>query len=306
MVVNPVSRHEHAAILAIEDFAGPRDPLIECRCQRDQLERRTWLVQGADRSIHSCFRFRIAGPVRIERGPVCQGEYLAGVRVHHEGRPRDSVRLRDRLVQFSFGEVLYLLVECEQNVRAGLQLGLAAVEPALPRVLHDYDFSALTANLSVQLVLDAAESFFVQIDKAQHMRCKIALRIESLVFLLEIDALQVQRGDRFCFFGRQLSRYPYKRARGFEACFELFLRLPYHSGKQPGGEMFINNLGRDPERGVHGNAHRQWFPIPVVDGAALGGYLDGSLLLTMSGAKISAMAEKWKVREPPEDRNHQK
>src|SRR6266851_3754341 len=73
------------------------------------------------------------------------------------------------------------------SVRTTFAPRSAAVKPALPRVGHHDDLFALAANLAVQLVFDSTQALLIEIDEPQHVRRQVALRVEPLIFLLEIN-----------------------------------------------------------------------------------------------------------------------
>ena len=52
------------------------------------------------------------------------------------------------------------------------------------------------------VVTPRGHSVLIGIDKPQHMRRQIALGIKSLILLLKINALQIQRANRLHFFRR--------------------------------------------------------------------------------------------------------
>ena len=187
MVANAVPRHVHRAVFAIENFRRARDALIERRRQRDQLERRPRLIQRSHRAVHTCFRWCFAGGVGIELRPIRQREDLAAVRIYHHHAAGDGVRLGDGRAELSFGDVLDSFIQRKNHVRAAFALRFAAVKPALPRVGHHDDLFALAADLAVQLVFDSTQALLIEIDEAQHMRRQVALRVEPLIFLLEIN-----------------------------------------------------------------------------------------------------------------------
>jgi len=50
-------------------------------------------------------------------------------------------------------------VERKNHVRAAFALRLSAIEPALARVRHHYDFFAFAPDLAIQFVFDPAKPF---------------------------------------------------------------------------------------------------------------------------------------------------
>src|SRR5438132_931000 len=100
------------------------------------------------------------------------------------------MRLGNRRGQLALRDVLDFFVKRENNVRAAFTLRLSTIEPALPRVRHHDNLFALAPDLAVQLVFDSAQALFIEINEAEHVRSKVALRINALILLLEVDAFQ--------------------------------------------------------------------------------------------------------------------
>ena len=78
------------------------------------------------------------------------------------------------------------------------------------RVGHDHQAAGVAQHVLVVSVFEAAHSFLVNIDVAEHMRSQVALRIKALIFLLEIDPRQFGLLDRRRFGGIQLAPDPDK------------------------------------------------------------------------------------------------
>ena len=248
MVANTMPGHVDCSVLAIENFPWPRNSLIERSCQGNELKSGSRLVQRRNRAVHPRFCGRLICYVGIELRPVRQPENFAGIRIHDHHSPGHRMRFGNRCGQFALGNVLNFFVERQNHVCGGLAAGFSGIEPALARVRHYDDFFALAANLAIQLVFNSAQPFFIEIDEAQHMGCQAALRINTLVFFLEVDAFQIERLNRFLFVRRQLARDPHKRVRRFESRFQHFAWNPQHARNQPRRQLLVAKLGGDRER----------------------------------------------------------
>ena len=80
------------------------------------------------------------------------------------------------------------------------------------RVGEDKHAGSFAADAAVELVFDSAQPFLVDIDIPENGGGQIALRIEALIFFLEIDAAQIQLPNAAHRSRRQLARHPYERA----------------------------------------------------------------------------------------------
>src|SRR6266851_589617 len=190
------------------------------------------------------------------------------------------------------------------SVSTALALRFSAIEPALPRVGHHDDFFALSSNLAIQFVFNPAQALFIQIDEAQYMRSEIALRIDALIFLLEVHALQIQRLHRILLVWRQLPRDPYKGTRRLQASFKQFTWNSQDAGQQPRRQLLVAKLGGHRKRRIHRDAHRQRVHIAVEDRAALRCDFDHALLLPLRPGHIFAVKEKLQVSQTPKNGAH--
>src|SRR5581483_7456068 len=107
------------------------------------------------------------------------------------------------------------------------------VEVSAARIHLDQHPAGLATQFVVVLALDAAQALIIHADVAKHLRGQLSLRIEALGFLLEIDALQVQRLDTLRGFYAGFARYPAKRARGL-ALRENFTRILFRDARDQG------------------------------------------------------------------------
>ena len=69
-------------------------------------------------------------------------------------------------------------------------------------------FPGASAQLIVELVLDAALAGVFHAHRAQHLRRQIACGIKALGFFLEVNALQLERVDALDGFVVGLARHP--------------------------------------------------------------------------------------------------
>ena len=214
------------------------------------------------------------------------------------------MRLRNGHGQLALGNVLDFFVQRQYHVRAAFTLCFSTIEPALTRVRHHNNLFALAPDLAVQLVFDSAQALFIEIDEAENVRSKVALRINALILLLEVDAFQVQRLHRFFLFGRQLARNPHKRARRFQPCFKDFTWNSQDASKQPRRQLLVAKLRGHRKRRVHGNAHGQRVHVAIVDRAALRRDFNHALLLPLRSRHEFAMKEQLQVSEPPKNGGH--
>ena len=214
------------------------------------------------------------------------------------------MRLGNRCRQLALGDVLDFFVERENHVHAAFSLRFSTVEPALACVGHHDDLFALAPDLAIQFVFDPTQPLFIEIDEAQYMRCEVALRIDALIFFLEVDASQIQRLHRFLFVWRQLARNPHKRVRGCQSRFKHFARSSQNTGEQLGRQLLVAKLGRHRECRIHRDAHCQRVHVAIVDRSALGRDFDHALLLPLRPGQVFAVKKKLQVSEPTENGGH--
>src|SRR5580692_4561512 len=111
------------------------------------------------------------------------------MRVHHDHRARDGLRVFHRLLKFALGDVLNLFVDRERDVVAGLGLLLNTAKPLLARIDRDHHAAWGTLQAVVILALYATESAIVGADVAQYLRGHFTLGVEALRLFLIVNAL---------------------------------------------------------------------------------------------------------------------
>ena len=82
--------------------------------------------------------------------------------------------------------------------------------------------------LVVERVLDAAQSFFVNVHVSENVRGEFPLGIKTAAFPLEINPAQIHGGDAFRFLGRKFARDPRERMRSRQTRGNFFGRNLQH------------------------------------------------------------------------------
>src|SRR5208282_787978 len=196
--------------LAVKHFVRSRNLLFQSGGDSHHLESRSGLVNIAHGAIFQSVVLNFLPNIRIECGPVGERQNLAGVRILHDRRAGNGVRLFHPALQFPFGNVLDVLIDGEDDAIAGFGLLFHTGKPALARVDRNHQLAGLALQLLVELSLQAAQALIVGANVAQNLRRQFSLGIKALGFLLVVDTLQIQRADALNRFGVGLARHPAK------------------------------------------------------------------------------------------------
>ncbi len=192
VIVNPVPGNDNRAVLAVENFLGANQILVERCGQRHQLERRTRFVNRADCPVHARFRRHRRSRIRVVLRPIRQRQDRTRVGVLHNHAAGGRVNFLDNRCQFALRDVLNLFVQRQHHAFARVLPRFAAVKFLLARVGHHHNSFALAANQVVVLVFDSAQPMLVHVHKSQDVRRHVQLRVIPLVLFLKINSLQVQ------------------------------------------------------------------------------------------------------------------
>ena len=113
------------------------------------------------------------------------------MRIFYDHGAGDGVRLFHPAIEFPFGDVLDVLIDGENDAVAGFWFLFNAGKPAFARVDGNHELAGLALQLLVELPLQSAQPLIVGANVAQNLRREFALRIKTLGFFLEVDALQI-------------------------------------------------------------------------------------------------------------------
>src|SRR5579864_516915 len=204
-------------------------------------------------------------------------------------------------VEFALNDVLHLLVDSQDEILAGFGLALHSAEPLAARVHGDKHLARLAAQARLVAALDAAQAFVIETDIAQDLSRQLALRIEALGLLLEINAFKIQRANTVSRFLVDLARDPAEGARGVYAVEDLVRIVAEYLTEQGRSGGWIRNLAGDGEDGVYGNRHRQLVAIAVVDDAPLGSDIERALLLSLGALDVIAVLKDLQADKAPAD-----
>ena len=202
VVVNHAAGKRDLAALAVDRVVGRGDMLIERGRVGDQLEDRAGLVDIADRVVPQQCRRGVAKVVGVERGPDGERQNLAGVHVLHDDGAVVRLRFLHGVIEGSLGHELNILVDGEHQVLARLGLALGGTEHVAARVHGGVHAPGDAVQLTVELLLEAAEAVVVDAHIAQHLRGDLVVGIEALKLFLKVDALHVEGAH----LGRDLRR----------------------------------------------------------------------------------------------------
>jgi hypothetical protein len=142
-------------------------------------------------------------------------------------------------------------------------------------------------QLRVVRALQTAQAFVIGADIAEHMRCQVAIRVEALELLLQIDALQVQLTDalrRVCIHAacdpREVTRIVQPRQDRVVGREVIERVLMNDLGEQRGIVRLVAcKLFRHGIDAVYKHRRRQFAQVAVIEHAAARGHFKAALLL---------------------------
>src|SRR5581483_1832325 len=161
------------------------------------------------------------------------------------------------LLKFAFSYVLNVLVDCQDTILAGIWLFFDTVEISPASIDLDQHPSGLAPQFFVKLALDAAQFFIVHPDIAKYLGSELALGIEALRFLFEIDFFQVQRFDAFGSFRAGFARHPVEGSGSFASRQHFAWVIFGDVGNQGNRLRQVGDFGGDGEAGVYADRHGQ-------------------------------------------------
>ena len=289
------------AHLTIKHFLRPRNPFLERPGNRDQLERRTRLVDIAHCAIFQGFILNLLFDVGIESRAICQRQDFSRARILHDHGAGDRVGIFNGLFQFSLGNILNFFVDGENQIVARLGFFLNSGEPLLAGVDRDLHAAGLAAQLFVISALDAAQAAIVGAHIAEHLCRQFALGIKAFRFFLEMDSLQIQSTNALDGLGIGFACDPAKRfvsAAISQDEARVFTRNACDQRDRIGkvGHLAGHGKGR-----IHHDGHGQFVALAVEDNAALGGHVDRTLLLVVGALLEIAVAEDLQIDQTQAD-----
>ena len=175
---------------AIEKLVRFKDVILHRRGGGHDFECRTRFEEIPDGPVDA--RAALGRePVGVVGGGVGHGQDVAGIGIRKNNRPPFRTVFEDGFFEFGFRVVLDGGIEGQRDIaaRKGLTDGLDMVTPALG-VPEDQAFSRLATKDVVVLIFDAGLAVAVDIHASQNVGRQMALGIEALPLLLEIDTLQ--------------------------------------------------------------------------------------------------------------------
>src|SRR5690242_4904730 len=217
VIADAVTGDVNGAHLTIDHFVSRGDALIDRRGKGDDLEDRARLVERAYRAIHTGLRGTAAWRIGIKLRPAGHGQDLAIRGVLDQNGAGLRVGLFNGGSKLFFDDELDIFVDGQNNARTRFGSLVGALIPTVMRVGEDEHARGFAANAAIELVFDSADPFLINVDVTENGRGQIALGIKALIFLLEIDAAQIQLPNVSHGRGRQLARDPYEGTRRTEA-----------------------------------------------------------------------------------------
>ena len=188
------SRMRPHAVLAVEQLVGPQHALLDGARHDEALDRRSRLELILHRAVAPDHRIA-ARLVGVEDGIAGQRQHRSAANVEHHRPATDRARRLDRFAQLFFRRQLDGAVEGQRDRRAG-EIGRirhAVLEHHVaPRVARRLDLDRPAAQHRLELALEALLSR-VLADESEDMTGHLALRVEALRLLHQLDAVERQR-----------------------------------------------------------------------------------------------------------------
>src|SRR5690606_17892868 len=131
-----------------------------------------------------------------------RGQDLTRVRVRHHELAARRARLLERTAQRLVRDLLEVLVDREIDVAAGHRLRNAqhlARDRPPARAAPRRRAARATGEDGIELQLHAAQRATLEVHAAEQLRTHTAMRIEALLHLLEVDAIETV--ERFAHLG---------------------------------------------------------------------------------------------------------
>ena len=134
----------------------------------------------------------VAKIVGIKGGADSKGKDLAGMHVLHDDSAVGRAGALHGGVEGLFGDELDVFVDREDEIVAGLGFMFGRAHHMAARVHGGVHAARLAVQAAVEFLLHTAEAVIVDADVAEDLRGDFAVGIETLEFLLEVNALEVE------------------------------------------------------------------------------------------------------------------
>ena len=189
------------------------------------------------------------------------------------------MKLVHRGGQFPLGDVLDIFVQGQDQVLSRLRRAAGAAQPVLLGIGFNQQLARPAPNGLFVAQLHAGQPVVVHAYVAEHVRRQLPLGIKPLVFLLGVDALQIQLADAGRFPVGDLALDPTEEPVSLELPPQIPFPHVQHRRQKLGGGFGIGNLAGNRENRVHLHAHRQRVEVAVVNNAPHRAHFDGAFLL---------------------------
>ena len=192
-----VAYHETPAGGGVEQGVRSDALGVERQRHRERLESRAGLERVGDDAVAQLLAGQLAAVVRIVAGPVGQRQHFTGVDVEHHRRAGLGVEFLHRVLDAGKGDVLQLAVDRQRQVAAVVRLLRQAdvLDDAAEAVL---DHAAAAGGANECLLLRQFHAFLADVldaGEAHQVGHHFALRIEALVFLARVEAVDAELVD---------------------------------------------------------------------------------------------------------------
>ena len=196
-VANGEAANVEPAWACFNDGMGRDATRFQRHSHGDRLHRRARLERVGQRAIAQLLTGQVLALVGHIAGIICEGQHFAGDRVKYHNAARFGPVKLYRVAQLLVSDKLYLAVQAQMNVLALQWRYLLAYifHNSAEPVLDDAPRTCPPRELLVESKLNTFLSAVFNIREADHMCCRLALRILALVFLALVNALDAKRAD---------------------------------------------------------------------------------------------------------------
>ncbi len=310
VIVNHTTGESDLSTLAIDHVVGFCDLRIDRGGVGDQLEDRAGFVNVADGVVLEQLGRGVAKVVGVECGADREGKNLASVHVLHHDGAVVGVGPLHRMIEGILGHELNVLVDGELKILAGVGFMLDGAENMTTGVDGGEHAAGCAVKAGVEFLLETAETVVVEANVAERLRGDVAVGVEALKFLLEIEAVEVQSADMCSNFGRDTASDPGKTAATVKAFFDLVFgglgvgRIDVGEageGARVGGLVFVFDFVGNGVDGVDLHGHGELAHVAVVEDAAAWRDLKGALLLLLRAFNVFRVVDDLEPEEADGD-----
>ena len=254
--------------------------LVERQRDGEGLEGRAGFEGVGEGAVAQLCAGKLGTVVRVVGGQVGERQHFAALGVEHDDATGLGLVVGDGLLELRVGEILQLGVEGQRRILAFLRRAdrLDVLDDLAAPVLDDTARARLAGELAVERELDAFLAGILGTGEAEHVRGDLAGGIVATVFVLEVDARQLEAGDLRGDVRRDLALEIDEVAFRGELARDLARIDVEQRGEFAGlGGRQLRVFGNRPD-GFHRRRNRQHVAVAVENAPARGRDVDHALV----------------------------